>query len=132
MKDDSRIERLISLAERIIAALESDIAILKQGGAQVLATALSVYVTNATLDPTLVAQGYGFKVSGTGLGTTTFGVGCGGAAFGVANGTTMTVIDLLRATDAQVVHGRLYNGDDDLRREARDLYTDLLQAGNIH
>ena len=39
MKDDSRIERLISLAERIIAALETDIAILKDGGHQVLATA---------------------------------------------------------------------------------------------
>ena len=33
MKDDSRIERLISLAERIIAALETDIAILKDGKA---------------------------------------------------------------------------------------------------
>ena len=31
MKDDSRIERLISLAERIITALESDIAALKEG-----------------------------------------------------------------------------------------------------
>ena len=31
MKDDPRIERLISLAERIIVALESDIAALKDG-----------------------------------------------------------------------------------------------------
>ncbi|HSS12714.1 MAG TPA: hypothetical protein VLL04_02395 [Rhizomicrobium sp.] len=31
MKDDPRIERLISLAERIIAALESDIVALKEG-----------------------------------------------------------------------------------------------------
>ena len=31
MKDDPRIERLISLAERIIAALESDITALKEG-----------------------------------------------------------------------------------------------------
>jgi hypothetical protein len=31
MKDDPRIERLISLAERIIAALEIDIAALKEG-----------------------------------------------------------------------------------------------------
>ena len=38
MKDDSRIERLIGLAERIIAALESDIAILKDGRHQELAT----------------------------------------------------------------------------------------------
>ena len=31
MKDDPRIERLISLAERIITALEGDIALLKEG-----------------------------------------------------------------------------------------------------
>jgi hypothetical protein len=39
MKDDSRIERLISLAERIITALETDIAILKENRNQLLATA---------------------------------------------------------------------------------------------
>ena len=39
MKDDPRIERLIGLAERIITALETDIAILKEGGHQALATA---------------------------------------------------------------------------------------------
>ena len=38
MKDDPRIERLISLAERIIAALESDIAALKEGRPNALAT----------------------------------------------------------------------------------------------
>jgi len=38
MKDDPRIERLISLAERIIAALESDIAALKEGRAGALQT----------------------------------------------------------------------------------------------
>lgn len=39
MKDDPRIERLIGLAERIVAALESDIAILIEGGHQPLASA---------------------------------------------------------------------------------------------
>ena len=38
MKDDPRIERLISLAERIIAALESDIAALQEGRPNALAT----------------------------------------------------------------------------------------------
>lgn len=38
MKDDPRIERLISLAERIITALESDIAALKEGRAGALKT----------------------------------------------------------------------------------------------
>jgi hypothetical protein len=39
VKDDPRIERLISLAERLIAALESDIDMLKAGKAQALRTA---------------------------------------------------------------------------------------------
>ena len=38
MKDDPRIERLIALAERLIAALENDINLLKEGRAQALAT----------------------------------------------------------------------------------------------
>ena len=38
MKDDSRIERLISLAERIISALEGDIAALKNGRTTALST----------------------------------------------------------------------------------------------
>jgi hypothetical protein len=38
VKDDSRMERLIALATRIIAALETDIAILKEGGHGALAT----------------------------------------------------------------------------------------------
>ena len=36
MKDDTRIERLISLAERLIAALENDIDALKAGQSQAL------------------------------------------------------------------------------------------------
>ena len=39
MKDDPRIERLITLAERLIAALESDIDMLKAGQAAALRTA---------------------------------------------------------------------------------------------
>jgi hypothetical protein len=39
MKDDPRIERLIVMAERIIVALETDIAILKEGSHKALATA---------------------------------------------------------------------------------------------
>ena len=39
MKDEPRIERLISMAERLIVALESDIAALKDGRPQALVTA---------------------------------------------------------------------------------------------
>jgi hypothetical protein len=53
--------------------------------AQVLATALAVYVTNAALDPTHVAAQYGFLISGDGVGTAMVNVGSSGDAFGVAD-----------------------------------------------
>jgi hypothetical protein len=99
--------------------------------AQVLATALSVYVTNATLDPTQVAASYGFTVSGYGLGTATVNVGGDGAAVSVANNTTVTVLDALLAADAQAVKGVLYNSDTTLRKEANDLFSAINQAGSI-
>jgi hypothetical protein len=99
--------------------------------AQVLATALSVYATNSTLDSTQAASGYGFTVSGNGVGTATFSVGSNGDAFGVANNTTMTVMDLLLATDAQAVCGVLYNGNSTKRNEANNVYSALNNAGGI-
>jgi hypothetical protein len=90
--------------------------------AQVLATALSVYVTNATLDSSQVAAQYGFTVNGYGVGTSTVNVGSDGAAFGVANNTTMTVMDLLRGADAQAVNGLLYNGNTTKRKEANHVF----------
>ncbi|HZY90496.1 MAG TPA: Ig-like domain repeat protein, partial [Gemmataceae bacterium] len=97
--------------------------------AQVLATALSVYATNATLDNTQVAARYGFKVSGGGVGTAAVNVGCSGAAFGVADNSTLTVMGLLLAADAQAVHGLLYNGNRALREAANDIFSDLNQDG---
>jgi hypothetical protein len=99
--------------------------------AQVLATALSVYATNATLDSTKVATKYGFSVSGDGVGTATFKLGDNGAAFGVGNHTKMTVMDLLLATDAQAVNGFLYNGNTTKMNQANTLYSQLNEQGSI-
>jgi hypothetical protein len=99
--------------------------------AQVLATALAVYATNATLDSTAVAANYGFVVSGDGVGAATWSVGSNGDAFGVANNTTMTVMDLLLATDDQAVNGLLYNGNATKRNEANAVFSALNQAGSV-
>ncbi len=99
--------------------------------AQVLATALSVYVTDSTLDSTAVAAQYGFTVSSTGLGTDTVNVGSNGDVFGVVNNTNMTVLDLLVAADAQAVNGVLYNGNTTERNEANSLFSALNEAGDI-
>jgi hypothetical protein len=99
--------------------------------AQVLATALAVYVTDSTLDNTGVGTKYGFTVSGNGVATATINVGSNGAAFGVADNTTMTVMDLLLATDAQAVNGVLYNGDATKRNKANNVFTAINEAGSI-
>jgi hypothetical protein len=99
--------------------------------AQVLATALSVYATNATLDATHVAAQYGFTVSGDGVGIATVNVGSNGDSFGVADNTTMTVLDLLLATDAQAVNGLLYNGNSVRRSHANNVYSFVNQTGDI-
>jgi hypothetical protein len=99
--------------------------------AQVLATALSVYATNATLDSTGLAATYGFTVGGDGVGTAMVNVGSDGDAFGVANNTTMTVMGLLLATDAQAVNGILYSGNATLRKHANDVFSALNEGGSI-
>jgi hypothetical protein len=99
--------------------------------AQVLAAARAVYATNATLDPTQVAANYGFVVSGDGVGTATVKVGSNGDAFGVANNTTMTVMDLLLATDSQAVRGLLYNANTTKGNEAHAVYSARNDAGSI-
>ena len=96
-----------------------------------LATALSVYATNAALDPTKADAQYGFTVTGAGLGAVSVNVGVDGDAFGVANNTTMTVMDLLLATDAQAVNGVLYGGNTTRRKEANDVYSALNEGGGL-
>src|SRR5947209_15901438 len=99
--------------------------------AQVLATALNVYATNAPLDSTKAAAQYGFTVGGDGVGAAGVNVGSDGSAFGVANSTTMTVLDLLKATDMQSVNGVLFGGNTTKRNLANDLFSAINQAGGL-
>ena len=97
--------------------------------AQVMATALAVYVTNQSLAGT-VGQAYGFHVSTHGVGTRTYNVGSRGAAFGVEDDTELTVLDLLLATDAMTLDGVLYYADNlsltrALRSMANEVYSDI-------
>jgi hypothetical protein len=78
-----------------------------------------------------VGTQYGFVVSGNGVATATINVGTNGAAFSVADNTTMTVMDLLLATDAQAVNGVLYNGDTVKRNKANNVFSAINQAGGL-
>jgi hypothetical protein len=98
--------------------------------AQVLAAALDVYATTASLGGGAGAA-YGFTVSATGLGARSFNVGADGSAVGVANNGTLNVYELLLAVNQRAVNGMLYNGDKTLRQNAADLFASLDQAGDI-
>jgi hypothetical protein len=99
--------------------------------AQVLATALSVYATTATHDSPRVAAQSGFTGAGAGAGASAVDVGTSGDAFGVADGTTLTLMQLLLATDALSANGVLYGGNLARRRAANDVYAALNQAGGL-
>jgi hypothetical protein len=99
--------------------------------AQVLDTALAVYVTDGTLDDTGVGAQYGFTVGGNGVATATVNVGTSGSAFGVADNTVMSVMDVLMAADAQAVNGVLYNGDTVKRNKANAVFSAINQAGGL-
>jgi hypothetical protein len=108
--------------------------------AQVLATALAVYVTNRSLAGTTAAA-YGFLVTDSGVGTRTFNMGCKGAAFGVANNASVTALDLLLAVNSRSRKGRLYDLDGDgdandsletsYRTMANDVFSAINEAGDI-
>jgi titin len=107
--------------------------------AQVLATALAVYVTDQALAGTAAAA-YGFQVTATGVGTRTFNVGADGAAFGVANNSAVAVLDLLLAVDAHSHNGLLYdqNGDGQIdsteasyRTMVNDVFSAINEAGSF-
>ena len=100
--------------------------------AQVLATALSVYVTNATLDSTRAAEKYGFTMSEYGVGSTgLFNVGSYGVVFGVPNNTTVTVMDLLLAVNARSANGVLFKGDAIKRLIAEIVFGLINEVGGI-
>ncbi len=72
---------------------------LQKTYAQVLAVALAVYATEPSLGRAQGA-GQGFIQSTAGTGGATFNVGSAGAAIHVANGTTLTVLQILEDQDA--------------------------------
>jgi hypothetical protein len=106
--------------------------------AQVLATALSVYVTNSTLAGGSYGAAYGFTiVQDGGTGVATFNVGADGAAVGQANGMTLTLMDILLATDRHATRTTtaagfvLYGGDLTMRGVADDLFGKINDLGGI-
>ena len=97
---------------------------------QVMATAFAVYVTNSNLAG-MAAEAFGFRVDDVGLGGATWNVGDAGEAFGVADGTEMTILDLLLASNELSSAQGIYDMDTVLRTLANDVYTAINEGGDI-
>ena len=94
-----------------------------------------------------MASAYGFNVTDTGIGTKLVNVGDNGTAFSVSNGTDLTIMQLLLATDNLTDQpdslsgsARIYdlNGDYEidsfealLRTLANDLFSSINELGDI-
>ncbi len=94
--------------------------------AQVLAVALAAYATNEALGGR-AGRRFGFHVSRMGVGACLCNVGTAGASFSAANGSILTVLQLLKALDSRAVQGAALTARDDLRRQACD-FLDLLNS----
>jgi hypothetical protein len=100
-------------------------------GAQVLATALAVYATDATDAGGTYAAKYGFIVNDAGTRAATYNIGTNGAAFGVANNTTLTIWQILVATNASAVGGLLWNGNTTFDNLGNVVFSGVNQGGDI-
>ena len=108
-----------------------------------MAVALATFFTSWDLADN-VADGYGFNVSATGIGIKTVNIGARGAAFGVADNSTLTIMQILIATNGltdqpnnQRGFAYLYDrqGDgviDNYERSLRTLANDLFDWINSH
>ena len=100
--------------------------------AQILAVAFASYVTNSSLAGTAAVK-YGFKVDAMGTANAAINIGSSGAAFGVANNSTLTVWQILKATDTLSAGGSFdpYNGNQTLRNKANTVYSFINERGDI-
>ena len=98
--------------------------------AQVLATALAVYVTDLDLAGNN-AQAFGFTVTSRGTGAATYNVQGNGLAFGVANNTRLTIMQILRAANSVAIGGNLYGGNSSLRNLANNVFDGINTSGDI-
>jgi hypothetical protein len=102
----------------------------KSTDVQVLATALNVYSTTLGLGGN-AAVSYGFDVSTAGLGASTFNIGSCGQAFNVANNTTLSIWQMLQATNMDSKNGVLYNGVPSLLSMACGMYLQINSDGGV-
>jgi hypothetical protein len=98
--------------------------------AQVIALSLAAYATRTFLGGPAAAP-FGFRVSPLGVSACVCNVGPVGAPFRAANGSALTVLDLLLALDAQAVRGVPLAGKAPLRQQAHEILGLINQFGDV-
>ena len=105
--------------------------------AQVLATALAVYVTDVDLAGGYYGSRYGFTVKTSGVAADLFNIGNTAAAFNaanfstVSNGALLTVMDILKRANARAVNGVLWNGVWTYQVMGNLVFTGINETGDI-
>lgn len=111
------------------------VTLFKQTGmklsAQVLATALAVYVTDSDLAGGRYAARYGFTVTSAGIANNYFNIGTSGAAFGVADNSVLTVWEILKRTNAQYTNGKFWGGNATLQEMGNRVFSGINEQGDI-
>ncbi|WP_435017842.1 SdrD B-like domain-containing protein [Tundrisphaera sp. TA3] len=98
--------------------------------ADILATALSVYVTDADLAG-MNAVGYGFHVSFLGTAVKKASVGSAGSYLGLSNNVKYSVWTILDAADAKASNGVVLGSSSYGRSRVGSLFAGLNDAGSI-
>jgi Tol biopolymer transport system component len=138
-QDASNPDLVAYLTNSQVAALYTSNFFTKGSGpktnAQILAAALAVYSANPSLAGGAYAAKYGFNLPTGGTGNGYVNIGSNGAAFGVPNNTKLTVLQMLRAVNAQAVNGVIYAGSaqqTSLANMANNVFdTQVNSIGNI-
>lgn len=92
--------------------------------AQILGTALAVYVTDSALAGTAATK-YGFNVSPSGIGGNTYNVGSDGTAIGLSNDTSYSVLQLLQQANLDIQNGTFD------ANAFNDIFDGINQTGDI-
>ncbi|HUT92893.1 MAG TPA: SdrD B-like domain-containing protein [Thermoguttaceae bacterium] len=113
---------------------------------QVMAVALAVYVTNSDLAGGAYAASYGFEVTTSGVGGSYFdvdaavGAGTAETLFETGTPSVLSVIEILKMTDARSSNGNVFEDDGDgvieadealMRVLANELFTAINESGDI-
>ena len=100
---------------------------------QAFAVALACYATSTSLGANATTASFGFNSSAGGTCSKTFNIGGNGAAFGVPNNTTLTVLQILQAANANFSPstGLFYGGDQNLTSELNNVLDGINSTGDI-